>query len=228
MARQLTFDLPARAALGREAFFVAPANASAVALVESWPAWPSGKLALVGPPGAGKTHLARVWAAMAGATVISAAELPTIDPGKFADRARLVIEDVPRIAGQRAAEAALLHLHNLVLAEGGALLVTGRSAPSRWPIRLADLASRLQGTAVARLAPPDDALIAAVLVKLFADRQLAVPPEVVAYLVVRIERSLASAERLVDALDRRALAERRAVTRPLAALVLDNLARGTA
>lgn len=220
MAEQLTFRLPARPALGRGDFFVSPANAAAVDLVSRDDAWPMGKLALAGPAGAGKTHLVHVWATETGATVISAADLPGVDIPALAAAARVAVEDMDR-AGSAAAEEALFHLHNL-LARDGRLLVTGRTPPAHWPIALPDLRSRLAATATAELAPPDDALLAAVLVKLFADRQIAVAPPVVAYLVPRIDRSFAAAHAIVDRLDQAALSEGRPVTRALAQRLLDN------
>ena len=229
MRRQLTFDLPARPALGREDFFVSPANATAVAAVEGWSGWPERKLALIGPRASGKTHLVHVWAAEAKGRVVAAANLATTDIDALgSDGSRLAVEDIGRIAGDAVAEQALFHLHNLVLAEGGCLLLTGTLPPRQWALSLPDLASRMQATNVVHLAPPDDALLKAVLMKLFADRQLAVAPPVMDYLVTRMERSFDAAGRLVDALDRAALAERRAITRPLAAAVLDNGTEGTA
>ena len=135
-ARQLVLDLPARPALGRADFFVSPANRLALAQVEGWPGWPGGRLAVAGPQGAGKTHLAHVWAARAAARVLPAAELAGLDLGALAGGAALAVEDVDRLAGRgrRAAEEALFHLCNLLAAGGGSLLVTGREAPARWRI----------------------------------------------------------------------------------------------
>ena len=131
MRRQLTFDLPARPALGRDEFFVSPANAMAVTTIENWTRWPQGKLALVGPKGSGKTHLAHVWASEAGGRVIAAADLEAADIAALgAGGARLAVEDVDRIAGNAAAEQALFHLHNLVLAEAG--LLSGLDATTHW------------------------------------------------------------------------------------------------
>lgn len=219
-ARQLSFDLPARTALGRGDFFVSPANSQAVALIEGWRDWPSRKLLLAGPSGAGKTHLAHVWARLSGARIVAAdalarADIPALAAGPVA------IEDAHAIARDRAAEEALFHLHNLVLAEGHALLVTAREAPALWDLGLPDLASRMAGTLMVRLGPPDDALLAALLSKLFADRQLSPTPDTVPYLARRIERSFDAAQGVVAALDARALTEGRAITRALAAEVLD-------
>lgn len=219
-ARQLVLDLPVRPALGREDFFVSPANALVVAMVDRWPDWPVRRLAVVGPPGAGKTHLAHVWSARSGAKILPAAALAGLALGEVAPDAALAVEDADGAGGRgAAAEEALFHLCNRLAAQGS-LLLCGREPPSRWPVALPDLASRLRATAVARLEPPDDALLAAVLVKLFADRQLAVGPDLVQYLLPRIDRGFAAAEAVVVALDRAGLARHRPITARLAAEVL--------
>ncbi|WP_322865444.1 DnaA ATPase domain-containing protein [Aquicoccus sp. G2-2] len=222
MPRQLAFDLPALTALGREDFFVSPANAHAVTMVETWHTWPSRKLALIGPSGAGKTHLAHVWAGLAEARIIAASALPRLDIPDLA-QSNIAIEDVPMIAGQADAEVALFHLHNLALAEGHSLLMTAHTAPSRWGLVLPDLKSRVEGTTPVTLEPPDDALLCAVLMKLFADRQLSPTPETIPYLTRRIDRSFDTARRTVAALDAAALEGGREITRKLAADVLDDL-----
>jgi len=140
--------------------------------------------------------------------------------------ARVAVEDVEQIAGDADKERALLHLHNLVLADGGRLLLSGLNPPARWPLVLPDLASRLQGAALAQLRAPDDRLLSAVLVKLFADRQIAVAPGVVQFLAARIERSFDAAGRVVVALDAAALAQGRAISQNLAARVLNDLPAG--
>lgn len=221
--RQMVLKLPVRAALGREAFFVSPANAAAVGMISGGAAWPSGKLALTGPESAGKTHLVHVWAAETDAVIVSAARLGQLDIPTLASARNIAVEDVPRIAGDRRTESALFHLHNLTLAEGGRLLFTGRTAPSRWALGLADLASRMQATTTVTLDLPDDALLAAILRKHFSDRQLQVPENVTSYLTARMTRSGASAGRLAERLDRLSLAEQRRVTVPLARLALTSL-----
>jgi chromosomal replication initiation ATPase DnaA len=221
---QLVLDLPTRPALGRAAFFVAPANRLALALVDSWPGWPGGRLAVVGPAGSGKTHVAHVWAARTGARILAAREVARLDLAALPADAAVAVEDVDRLAGLRArraaAEEALFHLCNHLALGGGSLMLSGRRPPTRWTIRLPDLASRLRAATVARLEAPDDALLAAVLVKLFADRQLAVAPGLIRFLVSRIDRSFAAAEAQVARLDRAGLARRRPVTARLAAEVL--------
>lgn len=207
--------------MGRQDFFVSPANAMALAAVEGWRGWPGGRLLLVGPGGAGKTHLAHIWAAEAGAVLIAAADLTGADlPGLLATGA-VGVEDAEGLAGNHGREVALFHLHNLAAERGAALLLTAARPPRDWGMVLPDLASRMQAAPLTRLEPPDDALLSAVLVKLFADRQITVPPALIAYLISRMERSFAAARALVARLDAQALAEGRAITRPLASAVLD-------
>ncbi|HXY98708.1 MAG TPA: DnaA/Hda family protein [Stellaceae bacterium] len=213
---QLPLDLPHRPALGRADFLVAPCNRDAVAWLDRWPRWPAPALALGGPPGSGKTHLAHVFAQRAAA--------------RFIDPAALVTERVPSLLGEASAavlddaagasEEPLLHLYNLLAERGGHLLVVDREPPARWPLALADLRSRLVACPVAAVAAPDEALLGALLVKLFADRQLPVSEEVVAYLALQLDRSFDAARRAVAALDAAALAEHRRVTVPLARRVL--------
>jgi chromosomal replication initiation ATPase DnaA len=220
MPRQLSFDLPVRPATGRGDFFVSPANAEAVAMLDAWATWPAGKLVLIGPEGAGKSHLARVWAAEAGAALLQPGETAAAGPGRA-----VVVEDADRVAGEAAAEEWLFHLHNNVLAHGGRLLLTARSAPSHWGIGLPDLASRMLATPQAQIAPPDDALLAALFVKAFADRQLAPPEALIPYLVTRTDRSFAAVQSLVAELDALALARGAPVGMRLAAEVLDKSAK---
>lgn len=222
-ANQLPLPLPARPALGRGDYFVSDANALAVTLVETWRQWPGGKCLLTGATGSGKTHLAHVWAADSGARIVSAADLPQADIPALTDRP-VCVEDVDRIAGLRVAEQALFHLHNLLLAQGRSLLMTSRRPPGQLPFTLPDLQSRLQGAASAQLGQPDDALLGAVLAKLFADRQIVPAADVIPYLVRSMQRSYAAAQALVAAIDAAALARKGAVTRPLAARVMASLA----
>jgi chromosomal replication initiation ATPase DnaA len=215
-SRQLVLDLPHRAALEREDFLVAPSNAAAVAFIDRWPQWPGPGLALFGPPGSGKSHLAAVWRAKSGAVSVSAAAL---GEGRVEARACVFEEGEGMLADPRKAEA-LFHLYNRVAAARGHILVTGVAPPARWPIVLADLASRLRALPAVEIKPPDDAMLSGLFVKLFRDRQLAVPGDVVLYLVQRIERSCAAVARAVEALDRASLAERRPITLPLARAAL--------
>ncbi len=215
MARQLIFEWPTGVALGAEDFFVTDANRAAYTMIAAPEIWPQGKLVLTGPEGSGKSHLARVFAARHGADIISAENLPEgLHP-----TGAIVVEDVDRLP--HAHEESMFHLHNHQLAHRLPLLITARTLPVRWNIRLPDLASRMQATTPASITGPDDALLQAVLMKLFADRQIMPPPSVVTYLATRIERSFASAQRIVGDVDTAALTDKRAITVKLVAAVLD-------
>ncbi len=220
MSRQLAFDLPAREGFRREDFFVSPANAIAMAALEAWRDWPGGKLLLVGPLGAGKTHLAHVWAAETGAVLVQGGDLGTADVPGLAEAGAVAVEDACDVAGDAAAEEALFHLHNMVV-QNGHLLMTADRPVRDWGLRLPDLKSRVEAAGVARLEAPDDALLAAVLVKLFADRQVTVAPTLIPWLVARMERSIDAARSLVAALDAKALREGRPITRAMAEGLLD-------
>lgn len=219
MAQQLGLNLPSVPALGRDDFLIAPSNALAVALIDAWPNWQGGKLVLSGPAGSGKTHLAHVWAARSGARIIDATALQDADVPQLAE-GPVAVEDVPNIAGTPA-ETALFHLHNLTLANGNSLLFTGLDPAARWPLSLPDLKSRLQGATAAEMAAPDDTLLAAVMAKQFADRQITPPANVIDYLLPRIDRSFAAAREIVARLDQASLAAKKPITRTLAAKVLD-------
>ncbi|MFT7596241.1 MAG: chromosomal replication initiation ATPase DnaA [Paracoccaceae bacterium] len=223
MPQQLSFDLPAKSALGRDDFFVSPANALAVAMIDATISWSNRKLALSGPAGSGKTHLAHVWAAQTGAVIVAARDLGDDDVPRLAS-GPVVIEDVPQIARDTAAQNALFHLHNLVLAEGHALLLTGQGAPNLWGLSLPDLQSRVEAANHVALPAPDDALLAAVLAKLFDDRQITPKPNVIPYLVDHMDRSFEAAAAIVDRLDRMSLSESRTMSRPLAVRLIAELA----
>lgn len=216
----MTLDLPVRPALGRQDFVVSQANYMALAMVEGAADWPSGRLVICGPSGSGKSHLAAVWAQSEGAAIVIAASMATADAPPAG--AALVVEDLDTLAGRADAQTALFHALNAMAARGGRVLMTALAPPARLPGLLPDLASRLAASGTARLETPDDALLAALLAKGFADRQVRVGPEVLSYLVARMERSFAAAHALVDRLDRAALAHGRAITRDFAAAVLDS------
>jgi chromosomal replication initiation ATPase DnaA len=216
---QLVFELPHRAAIGREDFLVSDSNAAAVALVDRWPDWPVGAAVLVGPKGSGKTHLANVWLLRSAAAVFDASQISREDVPAIASAGAAIIEDVQNLTD----EAALFHLLNLVREQRLQILMTTNIAPGDLSVSLPDLMSRLKALPVASIEAPDDALLRAVLVKLFADRQLSVEPHVIDYVLVRMERSLAAAERLVAEADRKALVLQRRVTRAVAAAALDKL-----
>jgi chromosomal replication initiation ATPase DnaA len=214
--RQLAFALPHAESFARDDFLIGSSNDAALATIERWPDWADRVLALTGPEGAGKSHLAAIWAEKAGARRVSARALGETDLlGELATGA-LVVED----ASAKLDERSLFHLLNLVREEEGYLLLTARSAPATWGVGLPDLASRLRALPVVAVSAPDDALLRAVMVKLFADRQLSVDESLIAYLATRIERSFAAARKAVEQLDREALRQKRGVTRALAAELL--------
>jgi chromosomal replication initiation ATPase DnaA len=223
MSGQLAFDLGQQGGFARDDFFPSASNRAALAMVDGWQGWPSGRMLLIGPHGAGKTHLAHIWAGMSGAQMVPAADLASADLPSLASAGAVVVEDAHALP--RAGEEALFHLHNL-MSNAGHLLITARTPPRDWGLMLPDLFSRMQALAITQLAAPDESLIAAVLVKLFADRQITVPPNLIAYLAPRIERSIGAARDIVAVLDARALADGRPVTRALAADLLDKTSHG--
>jgi len=216
-ARQLTLDLDHAQSFAREDFLGGPTNAAALTLIDSWPDWPSRSVVLIGPEGSGKSHLAAIWAERSGARLIAGQSLDESDPPAALATGALVIED---LSDQGFNEKALFHLLNLAREDGADLLVTARTTPAAWRLRTPDLASRLKALPVIALAPPDDALLRAVLVKFFADRQLNVDEGLIGYVASRIERSFAAARSAVARLDAEALRQKRPVTRALAAEVL--------
>lgn len=214
---QLPLDLGSAPGFKREDFLETAANAAALALIDAYPDWPSPVVCLVGPPGAGKSHLAAIFAEAAGAPIVRAADLVAADIPRSLAQPALVVED---LAAGQFDEAALFHLLNLAKETGAHLLFTARQPPSTFALATADLASRLRAIPKIEIAPADDALLAAVLVKLFADRQIVVDEATIQYLLARMERSVSGAEALVGAIDRAALAARRPVTRAFAAEIL--------
>ena len=216
--RQLAFDLPANVSLGAEDFFVSQANEQAFAMLRAPQTWPNGKLALVGPASSGKTHLARVFAAQSGATILNA---PQADPNAPLPDGPLVVEDCDTLP--EACEEWLFHTHNHLAQLGYSLLITGQTAPARWPITLPDLASRLTAATTVTITTPDAALLTAVLLKHFQDRQLAPTPDAVAYLIKHLPRSFQAVRDTVDTLDQQALAQSKALTRPFVRAVLDSM-----
>jgi chromosomal replication initiation ATPase DnaA len=210
--RQLALALDHAESHAREDFVPGPCNEAALALIDSWPDWPSNAIALVGPEGSGKSHLASIWAAAAGARVISGRALSQNDLFPSLATGALVVEEAAA-----ADERALFHLINLAREQDAFLLFTARTAPTVWPVILPDLASRLRAIPVVKLQPPDDALLRAVIVKLAVDRQLDLDEGTVIYLSAHIERSFAAARATVIALDNEALRRGRPPNRALAA-----------
>jgi chromosomal replication initiation ATPase DnaA len=215
-AEQLPLELGHAAARGREDLIVSDPLSAAIALIDRWPDWPSPVVILCGPAGAGKTHLAEIWRERADASVLDLAG----STSRALEAARthpVILEDVDRKAID---ETALFHLINEVRSTGSFLMMTSRLWPAAWPVSLPDLTSRLKAATVVEIGGPDDGLLAQVIVKLFADRQIAIDPKVVDYLVARMERSFDAASWLVAEMDRVALSRRVRLTTSLASEVL--------
>jgi chromosomal replication initiation ATPase DnaA len=202
---QMRLPFPVQQRYDRAAFHPSASNQAALTLIDRWPEWPSHVAAIYAESGAGKTHLLRIWAARAGAALIDGATLT--DEAVFAvpEPFTAAIDDADGAANRAEGARALFHALNRAQQEGGSVLLTGRAHPSFWLTALPDLRTRLSALPALAVEPPDDALLAAVLTKSFADRQLRAAPALIAYLVSRMERDLKSAERLVMALDRAAL-----------------------
>ncbi len=222
---QLTFDLGREPGLPDETFIIAPGNAQAADSIARWPNWRSEALVLVGPEGSGKSHLARIWAKRSAALVLSASDIVKSSVPGLSRVAALVIEDLP---DDDMDEAALFHVYNALRERGAALLLTSRSPVSAWRVGLPDLRSRLNTIPAVRIAAPDDALLSQMTLKLFSDRQIDVSPDVVAYVLRRMERSPDAVARLVDTADRLSLAAKRPITRNVVAEALRSLAEDAA
>lgn len=217
MGRQLRLELRRPPSYRRDEFIVSPGNATAVQAIDAWPQWHSGCLALVGPAGSGKSHLARAWAERVGAVILIAGDdkvLTGLDPRQTRP---VVIEDADR----GAPDDTLFHLINRAGVEGGGLLLTAKTPPSAWTTHLPDLRSRLNALTVAELPPPDDLVLEGVLRKFFREQNVRPADDLIPYLLRRIERSVPYARSLVERLDELADAEQKPVSRALARQLLD-------
>jgi chromosomal replication initiation ATPase DnaA len=215
--RQLALALEHAESFAREDFLSGSSNAAALALIECWPQWPNRSVVLTGPEGSGKSHLAAIWSDAAGARFVAARALEQAKVPATLATGALVIEDVTAGAFD---ERALFHVLNLAREQDAFVLLTARMPPAHWRVAIRDLESRLKALPIVSLTPPDDALLRAVLVKLFADRQIAVEQTLISYVATRIERSFAAARAVVGRLDVEAMRRKRALTRALAAEIL--------
>ncbi len=219
---QLTLDLPHRSANGREDLFVTSCNKQALDFIDRWPNWPAPFAALCGPPGCGKSHLAAVWQKQSGAYLLEQADIGSHIASIGPNKCCFVIDLVTEIVD----EEKFFHFYNRVAECGGAILASALSPPRRWKVDLPDLKSRLRAAPVIKIGMPDDVLLEAVLVKLFGDRQLLVEPDVITYLLRRMDRSLGAARDLIRVLDEASLAQKRTISVPLVRSVLEALPAG--
>ena len=215
MSDQLVFEWPQDEALKAQDFFVSEPNANAVAMLRAPETWPELKLVLVGSEGSGKSHLARIFLEETDAQIYPSHDVPR----NYGDAEAVVIEDADRLPATE--QEALFHLHNNLRAAGLPLLLTARTAPSRWDLSLPDLKSRMQATTIAQIGDPDDELLQVLLTKLFADRQIMPAPSVINYVATRMDRSYVAAQQIVDQLDRAALADQKQISIKMAAALLD-------
>lgn len=220
--RQIPLDLGYRSAYRREDFLIGSENRDAVGWIDRWPEWPAPALILNGPAASGKTHLAAVWRDKTKAEIIRPDMLQESSAEHIAAQGQhLVLDGVDPWLGLREAEETLFHLYNIFKEEGRSFLMTMRMAPAHADFALADLASRIRAAPVMTIQPPEDALLASVLIKLFTDRQLSVSNDVIRYILPRMERSFAAARDIVALADRIALAEKQKISLPLMRKVLD-------
>lgn len=213
---QLPLAFGATRSYARDDFVLGIANEEALTLIDAWPDWPARACALWGPHGSGKTHLAQIWRAHAGALELRLGELSVELVAALRPGGAYLIDDADAVDGG----PALFHLLNFVNQSRGWLLMTGVEPPQRWATRVPDLHSRLTALPGAALAVPDEGLIARVLLKLFADRQLKLSEALIGYLVPRLRRSFADAERIVVLIDRLALEQKRNISVDIAGQAL--------
>jgi len=216
---QLPLDLPHRAAYEHEDFLVAPSNWQAVSWIDQWPDWPCHCVIIYGAAGCGKTHLSHVWEKAAEASRLT---LQDINLADFPEQATAVIvENVEDLMGEAGFQEKLFHLYNWQKEKGGFLLLSAKRPPKLWGMTLPDLSSRMLASTAIEIGVPDDALLSAIMVKQFSDRQINISKDVIAFLLPRMERSFAAVRAMVRAIDSLALSEKRKITVPLVRQLLE-------
>jgi hypothetical protein len=215
--RQLPLDLPIETRLEVEDFVISSSNEVAYQFIGKWPVWPDRVLLLTGPEASGKSHLAAVWASKSRAWIEKASDIKLDRVPHLVSSGALVMEDCDRSGLD---EHALFHLINAARERGTYLLLTARTGPNEWGLQTKDLLSRLRLAPEVKIDGPDDALLKAVLFKLFIDRQLVIDTTIITFIQSRIERSIAAARDFVERLDREGLARGKPITRALAAQLL--------
>ncbi|MEQ8735192.1 MAG: DnaA/Hda family protein [Rhodospirillaceae bacterium] len=219
--QQIPLELGHRPALGRADFLITEANREAVSWIDSWPNWPAPVVGLHGPSGCGKSHLAAVFSAKANAYFLNVDEIENANPLSLVKaHAALVWDGAEAIVN----EPSLFHLFNAVRELGKHFLIVGLTPPSRWPVKLPDLKSRLAGMPLVAMQAPDDATMSAVLIKVFRDRQVDVGPDVIEFVHKRIPRTFSAILTFVDFIDRESLAKNRKISVPFVREVLNTKA----
>lgn len=211
--QQIPLDLGARSAHGLEDFLLGPENRDAVGWIDRWPEWPAPTLIMSGPAACGKTHLAAVWREKTHAVNIIPDMLVKASAEQIASKGEyLVLDGIDPWLGEREAEETLFHLYNIFKEEQRSFLMTMRMAPAHIDFAIPDLASRLRAAPVATIQPPDDTLLASILIKLFSDRQMVVSNDVIKYILPRMERSFSAARDLVEKADVKALSNKQKIS----------------
>lgn len=214
---QLSLEFTHNPYMGRDDFIVSACNREAFTLLDQWPNWPFFALCLHGPEGCGKTHLGHIFSDKVSVLTHYPYPIPRLEASRltlemppllFTKHPCLIIENL----NEQINEEAMFHIYNLYRNEGGNILFTARQAPARMHFKLPDLQSRLNIMPAAAISEPDDELLAALIIKLFMDRQLVVSREIVNYIVVNMQRSFAYAHKLVAEIDNISLAYKRAIS----------------
>lgn len=219
MAQQLPFDLPHRPAAARQDFFVAPCNAEAVQLIDLWPAWITPMQFIYGPHASGKSHLLAVWQEKSGALAISADAIGAgVDVTALASAQAVIIDNCETLHSD--AEEHLFHIFNDLKLRDVPCLIAGALPPSQMRFEIPDLASRLRSLPAIGLGEADDTLLQAVMKKLLLDRQLEMNPQVMDYVMLRVDRNCEAILNFVARLDEYSLALGKPITRNIAADVL--------
>jgi len=225
---QIVFNFPPHPYFGREDFMVSACNAQAFEMIDAWPEWPYFALCLYGPSGCGKTHLSRIFSDQVSVLTHYPYKIPclqaqdlTLEAGyqAFAQNKCLIIENLSAKINQEA----MFHIYNMYRDEGGSILFTSQQAPARLKLTLPDLQSRLNIVPAIEIKEPDDEMLSALIVKLFADRQLNISPEIISYMLKNMPRSFSFGNRLVAEIDRISLARKRAISLSIVKEALDEL-----
>ncbi len=228
MGSQLNLNLGHRFTLSREDYYISSANSLAIRALDDWTARNETGFIIVGPKSSGKTHLASVWRNETGAEALKVDEVSSLNFASLAKEKFLVIENLNILSSfskneKKKVEEKILHLYNFFAASGSKILITATTPPRNWNIQIADLLSRLMALQITELSLPDDNLLAAIMAKQFADRQILVSTEVIGHATVRMERSFWFADKLVKALDSESMSIKKPISKKLVNHVINKL-----